>query len=262
MFTTTNLQHSFGLDIGDLALRFVFLEKKGDYFKIKAYGEKLLPPGLTSEGKIDKPDELAASLANLINQPDFGKLKLKNVITCLPETKTFIKLITIPWPKDHDLTDAIIQEAQKHIPLALDQAYLDWQIVDSQEKEWLKILLGVTPQEIANNYIKLLKLVDLKPTVLEIEAAAIVRSLLPGGETPPKDSFLILDLGATRSSIIIYAKNTIQFSLTVPISGVQITQMLASKTNCSYEKAEELKIRCGLQAKTDNALEIETSKAL
>lgn len=262
MFTSSNLQHSFGLDIGDLALRFVFLQKKGDYFKIKCYGEKLLPPGLTSEGKINKPDELAAHLANLIEHPDCGKLNLKNVVTCLPETKTFIKLITVPWPKDHDLTNSIINEAQKHIPLSLDEAYLDWQIVDSQEKEWLKILLGVTPQDIANNYIKLLKLVGLKPTVLEVEAAAIVRSLLLGGEAPPKESFIILDLGATRSSIIIYAKNTIQFSLTVPISGVQITQMLAAKINCSYEKAEELKVSCGLQVKGENTSEVQISATL
>src|SRR3990167_9949073 len=102
MFIATNVQHSFGLDIGDLALRLAFLEKRKSGFKIKAYGEKLLPPGLISEGKIIKLDELAAILANLLENLDFGKIKIKNVITCLPETKTFIKLISVPWPKDHD----------------------------------------------------------------------------------------------------------------------------------------------------------------
>lgn len=253
MFFVENLQHSFGLDISDLALRLAVLKKKKQGFKLEAYGEKLLPPGLISEGAILKPDQVAAMINDLLKNAVGGRIKMKNVVTCLPETKTFIKLIFIPWPKDNDLTESIITEAQKHIPLPLSESYLDWQIAASQEKEWLKILLAVAPQPIVNNYIELLKLVGLTPTVLEVEAAAISRSLFLGGETAMEKCFIVLDLGATRSSIIIYAQNTIQFSLTIPISGVQITQALAAAANLTYQKAEGLKIKCGLQQSAGDA---------
>ncbi|MFH1226249.1 MAG: type IV pilus assembly protein PilM [bacterium] len=247
MFIAENGQHSFGLDISDLALRFVALKKQKRHFSITAYGERLLPPGLMSEGKILKLDELAAIIIDLLKAPDFGRLKIKEVVSCLPETKTFIKLITLPWPKDHNLTNAITQEAQKHIPLLLAETYLDWQVINAKENEYLKILLGIAPRLIVNDYIKLLKLVNLTPTVLEIEAAAISRALLPKGELDPQVGLIILDFGATRSSVTIYSQNTIQFSLTIPVSGVQLTQILAAKNNLTYENAEEIKINQGLQ---------------
>ncbi len=261
MLIINNIQHSFGLDISDLALRFVFLKKKRGGFSIESCGEKLIPPGLISEGRILNLEQLAAAMADLIKKPACGRLKIKNVISCLPETKTFIKLITVPSPQDHDLTNSIREEAQKHIPLPLEESYLDWQIVMSQEKEWLKILLGVIPQQIVNDYIKLLKLVELTPTILEVEAAAISRSLFLGGEADLQEGLIILDLGVTRSSIIIYAQNTIQFSLNVPLSGVQLTQAIAAKTNLSYEKAEEMKIKYGLQLPSDNPSSINQAAA-
>lgn len=247
MFIAENGQQSFGLDISDLALRFVALKKQKRQFVITAYGERLLPPGLMSEGKILKLDELAAALADLLKKPDFGKLKMADAVACLPETKTFIKLINLPWPKDRNLTDAITQEAQKHIPLLLEETYLDWQVIDAKENEYLKILLGISPRQVVNDYTKLLKLAGLTPTVLEIEAAAVSRALLPDGELDPQAGLIIMDLGATRSSVIIYGQNTIQFSLTIPVSGVQLTQTLAAQSNLSYEKAEEIKINQGLQ---------------
>lgn len=262
MFFVENIQHSFGLDISDLAIRLAVLKKKKQGFKIEAYGEKLLPPGLISEGAILKPDQVAAMINDLIKKAVGGRIKMENVIACLPEIKTFIKLISIPWPKDNNLTESIITETQKHIPLSLSESYLDWQIVASQEKEWLKILLGVAPQKIVNNYIELLKFIGLMPTVLEVEAAAISRSLFLGGEAAMEKCFIILDLGATRSSIIIYAENTIQFSLTIPLSGVQITQNFAAAANLSYQKAEEMKIKYGLEQPTgDSALTAKTSMA-
>jgi type IV pilus assembly protein PilM len=59
----------------------------------------------------------------------------------------------------------------------------------------------------------------------------------------------LLDLGATRSSFIVYDHDSIQFSNSLPFSGEIITTALAQKLNIPYEEAEQRKIGEGLDAK-------------
>lgn len=250
MFTSSS-NSPIGLDISDLSLKVVQLNKQGDKIKIQALGKKNLAKGLISDGEIKNQEKVINKINELINHPEYGKINSNDVIACLPETKTFIKLIEIA-KTPNPLAEIIESEIEKHIPMQISDIYYDWQIIDNKlDKQ--KVLIGVAPRRIIDQYMDLLDKAKLFTTALEIEPLSICRALLKSESPKIKKisktdlgNYGIIDIGAKRTSLTVYALNTILFTFSMPISGENITQNIADILKISFEQAEKAKIICGL----------------
>ena len=243
--------YPIGLDISDLSLKFVQLNKVRDKITIQAMGRTSLPAGLIKDGEIKNKKEVAKKIKKLIANPQFGKAASEEIISCLPETKTFIKLIEIertPTP----LSEIISNEIGKHIPIPIDELYYDWQIIKTLNGKQL-VLIGAAPQNIVNQYIDLLKEAGHSITAMEIEPISICRSLLSEealkAAGPFEKNYGIIDIGAKRTSMIIYSKNTILFTASMPISGEEATNRVAETLKIKASQAEKAKIVCGFDEK-------------
>lgn len=236
-------QNSFGLDISERTLRLVQLKKVKRKAQIISYGEVNLPPGVIQNGKIVDVEKFLYSLKNLLKNHHGQHITTKNVIACLPEHQTFIKLIHLTYPESKELLQEIVTETKKHIPYPLDKTYLDWQFVNENDKT--KTLIAVCPKEIVDNYQEVLSKANLILTTLEIEAVAICRNLIELN-LDVTDPIIILDLGANRTSLIIYQDQTVLFSLSLNFSAEELTLAIKNKLNISLEEAEKAKKVCGL----------------
>src|SRR5258708_5965672 len=124
---------SVGLDLSDRAIRLVEI-RPGPFYRRKLqlhrYAEELLPEGLAVRGEFKKPDEIVVHLKNLIKKA-YGRQVTKSAVVSLPETRTFIKVITVKRPeKIADLEKAAMIEAELHIPAPMADLYVDWQTFD------------------------------------------------------------------------------------------------------------------------------------
>jgi type IV pilus assembly protein PilM len=168
------------------------------------------------------------------------------VVASLPETQSFIKLIKIKNTPEELTEDDIKELAKKHIPYDDDGSYyIEWQIMPS-DKDVTRILIGTIQKSIADSYTYLLESLGLGVIALEIEALAITRTMVTASKEYENEARALLDLGAARSSLIIYDKDIIQFSISLPFSGEIITTALAQKLHISAEEAETIKIKQGL----------------
>lgn len=254
----------FGLDISDLSLKLVSLDKSGllnfpkknKTINLLAYNQLPVPPEYFNEGKIIETEKIIALIKKLVAETKTPKKLSNYVVSVLPETKAFIKLIEVPNVAKEKIQDEINAEIKNHFPFAIDEIYLDWQKLPTpaQDPSKVKILVSVAPKEIVDNYTKLLLTSGLKPFVLEIESSAICRSLLPEelnslNSQKNKSNIAIIDIGATRTSLIFYDQGTIQFTTNVPFSGQRITEKIAKKLKLNLIEAEKAKIKCGLSEK-------------
>ena len=210
-------------------------------------GKINLPPGLIDNGEIKDKEKVIKLIKKLITNPKYGKVSSKEIIACLPETKTFIKLIEIP-KTPNPISEIIGNEIEKYIPMPINEIFYDWQIIEEHPDKQL-ILIGAAPQNIANQYTALLYEAKLSTVALEIEPISICRSLL--NEELPKfkncgENYGIIDIGAKRTSMIFYSKNTILFTVSMPISGQDITNNIAKALNIETKQSEKAKIICGL----------------
>lgn len=248
MFGFTNKKNTIGLDISDLNLKAVQLNKFGKKIKIQGLGRIDLPKGIIERGSIKDPQVVAAALTNLLSKPLHGSFTSNQIVVSLPETRTFIKLITVE--KGANSLEAILEsEIEKYIPLNISEMYYDYQIIGSSNDEY-RILIGAAPKHIVDQYINLIKIAKLEVSAIEIEAMSICRSLLP--EESPKfegkleSSYGIIDIGAKRTSLIVYSRGSIVFTLSMPISGEEITERIAGTLEITRDQAEKAKIICGL----------------
>jgi len=248
MFFTEKSNFPIGIDISDLGLKLVQLKKAGDKIKIQAINKASLSPGIFEKGEIINKEKAIKALSEIIEKPKYGKITSREVVACLPETKTFIKLIDVFKATD-DFAKAVESEIEKHVPIPLTDIYYDWQVIeDLPDKQ--RILIGAAPKIIVNQYTELLDKAGLTISALEIEPVSICRCLLAEENNKFKGernkNYAIIDVGAKRSSITFYSKNTILFSFSLPISGEEITKKIADSLQIDEEQAEKAKIICGL----------------
>ena len=240
-FPTLKIE-AFGLDISDLSLRFLMLRKRGKKFSVVSFGESQIEPGIIEGGEVKDEEKLAKIVKEATK-----KVKTKYVVACLPEEKAFLQVIKMPIMSEEDLKSAIVFEAENYIPLPVNEVYLDCEIVPPvyNHLKHLDVLLAAIPKRTVDPYLRALKKAGLKPIAFEIESLAIARALIKNQTTTY--SVLIIDLGATRTSFIIFAGKSVRFTTSIPISGIHFTELIAKNLKISFEKAEKLKIVHGLK---------------
>lgn len=251
MLFSSRSNFPIGLDISDQSLKIVQLKKYGEKIKIQALGKKTLPKGLFVNGEVKKRDEIIKAIKELIDNPSFGSISGKEVIACLPESKTFIKLIEVE-KTSADMAAIIDSEIEKHVPISLEEIYYDWQVIKNHSDKQM-ILIGAAPRNIINQYTDLLDQAKLSIIALEIEPISICRCLLAEEHYKYKgnkdQNYGLVDIGANRSNFTVYSGGTILFSFSMPISGNKITEMISKNLLIDYAQAEKAKIICGLDDK-------------
>jgi type IV pilus assembly protein PilM len=129
------------------------------------------------------------------------------------------------------------------MPLDINDIYFDWQPIKTNAAEQ-SVLVGASPKYIVDSYFNILTKAGLTPIALEIEAASIARLLIEhNGEPEPQ---IIIDMGASRTGLFLYDEGMIKFTISLPISGDLITQLIAESLEMDKEKSEKAKIVCGL----------------
>lgn len=236
-------QKSLGLDISERAFRVVQLKKAGLQIKLISHNELAVPKGVIKEGKIVLVDQALDLLKQLLHEVKGQKIFNKMVIACLPEEKTFIKLIKLTYLSSKNILEEIAEESKKHIPYALADVYLDWQYVDRRDSS--QILIGVCPKEIVENYQEFLIAANLIPQALEIEPTAVARSLFPL-KNKDGEPVMILDLGGSRANLIIYLNGIVPFTLPLEFSLDNLREILKNQLKLTEAEAAQALDLCGL----------------
>lgn len=266
MFLRNPYNGAFGLDIGDLSIKLIQLDLRttlsgNQYYQLKETRSISLMPGYIINGTIEQPEMVRRKLLQLLGKEKSGFSYIKNpwVVADLPEPRTFLKTIEVEANPKELTNDDILYQARKHLPFVLDEAYIDWQITNPETTDGVsKIIIGAVPKVIADSYTYLLESVDLKPIALEVEAAAIARAMITAGKDYGNEARALLDIGATRSSLIIYDHSTLQYSSNLTFSSESITNALVKEMNIDHNQAEKIKIQTGLGYTRDNNMYLKT----
>ncbi|MCX6759196.1 MAG: type IV pilus assembly protein PilM [Candidatus Nealsonbacteria bacterium] len=243
-------QQAFGLDISDLSLKIVKLKKNGRFFDLASFGETQIKPRVVKKGEIRDQDKLAEIIKKAVREVKGEKLGTRNAVVSLSEEKAFLQVIQMPRLSEEDLKSAVIFEAENHIPLPIEEVYLDYQIISPLRNhlDHLDVLIAAFPKKIIDSYVTCLKKANIKPIVLEIESLAISRALIKD-ETTTRP-VLLIDFGANRSVFIIFAGCSVRFTFSIPVSSQSFTEVVSRAMKIDLIKAEKLKIKYGLEEKS------------
>jgi type IV pilus assembly protein PilM len=236
-----------GLDISDLSVKLVKIENSGSFEYISSYISVPLPGGCISEGEIKQREQVVLTIKKAFEIAGPKKIKTKKVICSLPETKAFLRIITIPQMDEHEIEEAVKWEMEANIPLSLDQVYYDWQIIPDalpEEKNKMNLLVVAIAKDAVDQTISVLESAGLYPVGLEIESIAQARSLLL--EENKNATVLIVDIGDRRTSFSITKDGVPCFTSSIPLCGQSFTDLISKSMGISFEEAEKIKLSYGV----------------
>ncbi|HTK59776.1 MAG TPA: type IV pilus assembly protein PilM [Candidatus Baltobacteraceae bacterium] len=245
--------HALGLDISEHVFRLVEI-RRGPFYRrrlvLHRYSEERVQDGVVVAGEFKDTAAVIVHLKNLLKKAYKGSGS-RGAVVSLPETRTFIKVIAVKRPQDLEaIPDAILAEAELHIPTPINDLYVDWQHMEDPKDvpvgKTMSVTIAAAPKQIVDSYSTALEAAGLIPVAFEIEAQAIVRSVIP--KKGDGQTIGIVDFGATRSSFIVYDKGTIQFTVSIPLSGDVVTRRIAESLSVDLPEAERTKRQCGVDA--------------
>ncbi len=230
-----------GVDIGTSTIKVAQIKDENGKHILQTYGMvNVAYENLKLES--DVIGETALVLKELL---DKAHVTTKKVIASLPGNVVFVSAIEVPVMSEKELKNAIEWEARRYVPLPLEEVTLSWSVVPAlNDATKYKALITAVPKTVIDNYLKMFKLAGLEPEALEIEALALIRSLIG----PVSDSLIIIDIGARNTSVNLVDKGFLKISRTLSIGGDTITAGIAQNLNISMLRAEQFKIDLGLSA--------------
>lgn len=236
---------SFGLDLSDFSLKIVQLKKKKKELSLVHFIKEDIPTGFIQGGEIKKEEELVSFLKKALKKIKGESFKNKQIVGNLPEEKVFIRIIQLPKMKKQELEGAVYWEAEAHIPLNIEEVYLDWQTLGpaADHPDRYDILIAAAPRDLVDSYLKLFRKGGLEPVALEPESIALTRTLIKANDPKPT---IIVDLGMSGTNFVIFFDSAIPFTSHIDISGRLFNQAIAKSLKVDEKKANQLKVKVGL----------------
>lgn len=239
---------SVGLDISDERIRFLEIVKNKNGLVFGRYGEKNIPPGIISVGRVKNPTELKRILAGL--KDEFG---LDFVRVSLPEERAYLVKIEVPKVPESELRESIGFHLEEHVPIPAEEAIFDYLVIKESKtkKGFLEVAVSAIPKKEVDVYLELFRGTGLTPLSFEIEADAIGRAVIPEGD---KGTYMVMDFGKNRSGIYIISEGATRFTSTIDIGSEALTKIIKNNSGAgaSASEVEKIKNERGLSKSKDN----------
>jgi len=227
--------------------------------RLAASAVQALAPGVFHEGEVADPDGLAAALKALYSRQKFSK----RVRLGIANQRVVVRTLRLPAIEDPKEMEAAIRfQAQEQIPMPIDQAVLQHQVVGGAPAEE-----GATPQvdvvviaarrDMITSLLQPLRRAGLEPAGIDLAAFGMIRALAPladlgqpdpdGGAVPGEDAVLYCNVGDVMN--LAFARRRSCLFARVSGTGMEaIVARLAGERGLSPEHAEQWLLYVGLEA--------------
>ncbi len=229
-----------GVDIGTSSIKLVQVDK-GSTPQLKTYGIVAIPEPISLQTSDATVEEIAQLLKNLAER---ANVTTKRCIASLPNGVVFTSVIDMPLMSEKELSASMTFEAKKYVPLPFSEIDLSWSvIVEDPAAAIMKVLLIAVPKQIKHTYVKVFELAGLELEIIDIEALALIRSLV----TDPTKNDVIIDIGAKVTGINLVKNGLLQLTRSLNIGGDTMTDRIAQALNITFDRAERFKQDFGLK---------------
>jgi type IV pilus assembly protein PilM len=243
-----------GLDIGTDHIRVAQVKAAGASFQLTGYAMVGVPMGAVVEGEIVDVEAVAASIRELVRT---SGLHPKNCAIGVSNQKVVVRLIDLPYMERSELQGAIQYQAQDYIPIPIEDAILDFQIIGdymtTTDEHMMEVLLVAAQRDMVQSSVRAVEEAGLKLQQIDVTSFAIVRALmgptqsvLPDEAEEAGEATGIIHISSGLTNIAVVEKGVPRFTRVSALAGNQFTQAIANALNLTFDEAEDLKVRVGL----------------
>jgi len=235
-----------GLKIGASQLAAARVSNNG-VAELEQVARQSLPMGIVVGGELREPDALSAALKDFFAK---NKLPRKGVRLGIANNRIGVRVIDIAGVEEEkQLANAIHFRAQEALPIPLDEAVLDYHVLDEsfdpEGRSVKRVLLVVAYRELVERYVDACRKAGLTLAGVDLEAFALLRSL-----SAPADrgtaALVAVSIGYDRSTFAVSDGRFCEFTRVLEWGGQSINVALARAFNSEPSAVEALKCSLSL----------------
>lgn len=238
-----NPKKTVAIDIGSSTVKAVQLKKAGRGYELEKFGVAELYPG---GDKRNSNISLREARIEAVQQAVLAaNISAKNAICAVSGESIIVRYIQLPEMPENELKGAIRWEAEDYIPFSIDEVYLDSVLLGKAEGGKLDVLLVAVKKETVADTNEVLKACNLTPVVVDVDSFAFLNCFEANYSPNPNDVIALVNIGAEITNLNIFVGGTSRFCRDISIAGDTISQTIQQRANCTFGRAEELKIKEG-----------------
>jgi type IV pilus assembly protein PilM len=232
-----------GLDIGSTAVRAAELTEGSPPSVLRA-AQVPLPPGAVENGEVRNVEAVSEALRELWSR---GGFKSRKVWMGVGNQRVVVREIALPAMPEKELRSSLGFQVQEFIPMPVDEAVLDYHLIEEIEIEgrpMLRLLLVAAQKAMVDTLVAAAIGAKLEPMGLDLVPFAMVRSVGATGagmELETTGGEAVVDVGAHVTNIVVHAAGETRFVRILPSGGRDITVAIARGLSVEDEVAERLK---------------------
>src|SRR6266568_4952340 len=234
-----------GLKIGASQLAAAYVSNNGAAELVQVAREPL-DPGVVVGGELRDPDALVEALKEFFRR---NKLPKRGVRLGIANNRIGVRTFDVAGIDDQkQLANAIKFRAQEALPIPIDEAVLDYQIlsegVDTEGKQVRRVLLVVAYREQIDRYVEACKRAGLGLVGIDLEAFALLRALQApqqGAGDDPTAALVAVTMGHDRSTFAVSDGRVCEFTRVLDWGGSTLNVVIARALDAAPSEVEGIK---------------------
>lgn len=213
----------FALEIGEDSIKVGDFELKGNSILTNSAG---IAPCTHNVYISDTEDSISSTTATIKKLLTDAKISKKNVKIIIPDSQSYSRVIEMPLLSEKELLSTIRYQADQYIPIPIDKANIDVEILleDTVNKK-LIVLLVAGSKSIITKLTDIIEKIGLYPEVLETQMSASLRfcefafhnSMQNDKNKDVSKLILFINIGFTSTSLYLFNNKTL-----IPLQNHQI----------------------------------------
>jgi len=213
-----------------------------------------LPDGVVVAGELREVETLAQTLKELFAK---HKLPRRNVRLGIANNRIGVRTFEIAGIDDErQLANAIRFRAHETLPIPLEEAVLDWRVlnesVDPETGQPVRrVLLVVAYRDLVDRYVAACKKAGLRLVGIDLEAFAMLRALnapRPNDGTPAAGAQVAVNVGHDRSTFAVSDGRACEFTRVLNWGGQNLSVAIARALDLTPSEADPIKHALSLVA--------------
>jgi type IV pilus assembly protein PilM len=255
-----------GLKVGASQLAAATVSNNG-HAEVLQVARQALPSGVVSGGELRDPEVLAEALKEFFAE---HKLPKRGVRLGIATNRIGVRTLEISGIDDPKrLANAIRFRAQEALPIPIDEAVLDYQILSETKNEegetTRKILLVLVYRDLIDRYVGACRKAGLQLVGIDLEAFALLRALAapPEEGTESRAALVAVTVGHERTTFAVSDGRVCEFTRVLDWGGKALNVALARALDLSPSEVEGLKRELSLEGgpRPDRMTEEQAQKA-
>jgi type IV pilus assembly protein PilM len=238
-----NSNQLVGLKLGASQIAAAQVVNKGGP-KVVRMARMPLKRGVVVGGELREPEELASTLKTFFRK---NKLPRTCVRLGISNNRIGVRTFEISGISDpKQLANAVRFQAQETLPIPLDEAVLDYRILDDRVGDdgvrVCRVLLVVAHRELVERYVSACRKAGLKLVGIDLEAFALLRALSDPTHPPGDDAAVVcVSIGHDRSTLAVSDGRVCEFTRVLAWGGSALDTAVARVLDVTPSAAVPIK---------------------